>query len=101
MIASQQPESGQKQGSTPPAVLEVLAHTEDTTIIVTRMADGKLAVRSKSWDENKVILPDQVVEIRLTSSRIRIARKVKEPDAGDPGKTVDVTGYEGEITEFE
>jgi hypothetical protein len=41
--------------------LEVLALSEDTQVVLTRLPDGKIRATSKSWDEGKVILPDQVL----------------------------------------
>lgn len=81
-------------------VLEVLAHTEDTQIVVKRQTDGKFRVTSKSWDEGKVILPDQVLELRMVGGRIRVARKEKQRDAGDLQRQAQPMGGEGEITEF-
>ena len=83
------------------AVLNILAHTEDTTLVLSLLTDGKFAVRSKSWDENAVILPDQVLEVRMIEGRLRVAPKEKHPDAGNPFLTPAPYGTEGEIGEFE
>lgn len=82
-------------------VLETLAYTEDTTVVFTRLPDGKVRATSKSWDEAKVILPDQVLEVRVTTDgRVRIARKAKRRDAGDLPAIAPCAPVEGEITEF-
>lgn len=82
-------------------VLETFAFTEDTTVVFTRLPDGKVRATSKSWDEAKVLLPDQVLEVRMTvEGRIRIARKAKHPDEGDRPAIAPVAPVEGEITEF-
>ena len=80
-------------------MLEVLAHTEDTQIMLTRLPDGKFRATSRSWDEAKVVLPDQILELRMVGGRIRIARKAKR-DAGDLQRSAEPIGPEGEITEF-
>lgn len=81
-------------------VLETLAFTEDTQIILKRLPEGKIQATSKSWDEAKVVLPDQVLEIRLADGRIRIARKEKKRDTGDLQQRTDTPLVEGEITEY-
>ena len=62
--------------------------------------NGEINVTSKSWEEPKVLMPDQILEIRIVSDRIRIARKAKHRDAGDLQQAPEPIGAEGEITEF-
>lgn len=81
-------------------VLEVLALADDTQVVLARQPDGKMRVTSKSWDEAKVILPDQVLEVRVVDGRVRIARKAKRPDEGDRPAIFEPAPVEGEITEF-
>jgi hypothetical protein len=45
-------------------VLEKLATSDKATIVVERQSDGKMRVTSGSWDGEKVILRDQVLEVR-------------------------------------
>jgi hypothetical protein len=45
-------------------VLEKLATSDKATIVVERQIDGKMRVTSGSWDGEKVILRDQVLEVR-------------------------------------
>jgi hypothetical protein len=45
-------------------VLEKLATSDKATIVVERQSDGKTRVTSSSWDREKVILRDQVLEVR-------------------------------------
>jgi hypothetical protein len=45
-------------------VLEKLATSDKTTIVVERQSDGKMRVTSGSWVGEKVILRDQVLEAR-------------------------------------
>ena len=82
------------------AVLETLAYSDDTQIVLSKQPDGKFRATSKSWDEAKVFLPDQVLEVRMISGRLRIARKVKQRDAGDLQRKAEPVPPDGEITEF-
>jgi hypothetical protein len=49
-------------------VLEKLAVTDKTTIVVERQPDGKMRVTSGSWEGEKVFLRDQVLEVRNVES---------------------------------
>ncbi len=49
-----------------------------------READGKMRETSGSWDGEKVILRDQVLEIRNVDGRLHVARKARKPDEWDP-----------------
>jgi hypothetical protein len=66
-------------------VLEKLATTEKSTIVIERQPDGKIRVTSGSWDGEKVFLRHQVLEVRSVDNRFRVARK--EP-AGRMGPTL-------------
>lgn len=44
-------------------VLERLATSEKTTIVIARELDGKMRVTSGSWEGEKVFLKDQVLEV--------------------------------------
>ena len=79
------------------AVLETLAFSDEIKIVLGKLPDGKFRATSKSWDEAKVFLPDQVLEV---SGRLRIARKVKQRDAGDLRRAAEPVPPDGEITEF-
>ena len=67
-----------------PKVLERLAISDKATIVIERQTDGKMRVTSGSWDEEKVILRDQVLEVRNVDDRLHIARKPREHDEWDP-----------------
>ena len=45
-------------------VLERLAMSDKTTIVIEKQPDGKMRVTSGSWDGEKVFLKDQVLEVR-------------------------------------
>jgi len=65
-------------------VLERLATSEKTTIVIARDHDGKMRVTSGSWDGEKVILRDQVLEVRNIDGRLHVAWKARKPDEWDP-----------------
>jgi len=65
-------------------VVERMATTEKTTIAVSREDGGKIRVTSKSWEGEKVILKDQVLEIRNVDGRLHVARKPRHHDEWGP-----------------
>ena len=65
-------------------VLEKLATSYKATIVIERQADGKMRVTSGSWDGEKVILRDQVLEDRNVEVRLHIARKPRHHDERNP-----------------
>jgi hypothetical protein len=65
-------------------VLEKLATTEKTTIAIAREVGGIVRVTSGSWDGEKVILKDEVLEVRNVDGRLYVARKARKPDEWDP-----------------
>ena len=67
----------------PPAD-EKLATTEKTTIAIAREVGGKVPVTSGSWDGEKVILKDEVLEVRNVDGRLYVSRKARKPDEWDP-----------------
>jgi hypothetical protein len=85
----------------PDGVLKVLAHIEGATVFFTREADGKFGASAKAWDEKQVVLPDQVLEVRMVAGRLRIARQAKRSDARDEHRSPQPIGADGEIAEFE
>jgi hypothetical protein len=58
-------------------VLERLATSDKTTIVIERQPDGKMRVTSGSWDAEKAFLKDQVLEVRHAIRRrlATVARK--------------------------
>jgi hypothetical protein len=55
-------------------VLERLAMSDKTTIVVESQPDGKMRITSGSWDGEKA----------RCSARLHVARKTKAPDEWDP-----------------
>jgi hypothetical protein len=66
------------------SVLERMAVTEGTTLAVARIDGGKIRVTSLLWPEPKVILKDEVLEIRNVDGRLHIACKPRDPDEWNP-----------------
>jgi hypothetical protein len=63
-------------------VLEKLATTEKTTLVLARDTEGKIRVTSGSWDGEKVILKGQVLEVRNVDERLHVARKIRHRTTG-------------------
>ncbi len=65
-------------------VFEKLATSDKATIVIERQPDGKMRITSGSWDGEKVLLKDQVLEVRKVEGRLHIARKERRHDECDP-----------------
>jgi len=57
---------------------------EDTTLVINREAEGKMRVTSKDWKDPKMILKNEVLEVRNVDGRLHIARKEWKPDEWVP-----------------
>jgi hypothetical protein len=55
-------------------VLEKLAMSDKATIVIEHQTDGKMRVTSGPWDGEKVILRDQVLEVRNVDGRLHVPR---------------------------
>ncbi len=58
---------------------EVLLKTDGTTLVLERLPDGKIRVGSKAWDEKKVLLEGQALEIFRDGPFIMRVRQVRGP----------------------
>jgi hypothetical protein len=63
-------------------VLEKLATSDKVTIVIERQPNGKMRVTSGSWVGEKVILRDQVLEVRNVDNRLHVARKERRRTSG-------------------
>ena len=52
--------------------------------MIERQPDRKMSVTSGSWDGEKVILRDQVLECANVEGRLHVARKPRTTDKGNP-----------------
>jgi len=59
-----------------------LATSEKTTIDIERQPDGKMRVMSGSWDGEKVVLKNQVIEIRNVDE---VSARSQNPAPGPVG----------------
>jgi hypothetical protein len=66
-------------------VLEKLATSDKTTIVIERLPDGKMLVTSGSCDREKLILRDQALELRNVAGRVHIASKPRRLQRVGPG----------------
>ena len=65
-------------------VLERLGTTESTTLALAREAGGKIRVTSLLWPEPKVILKDEVLEVRKGRRPACTSPQQRYSDEGDP-----------------
>jgi hypothetical protein len=65
-------------------VIEKLGTTESTTLALPRETDRKIRVTSLLWEAPKVILRNEVLEIRNVDGVLHIARKLRYHDEWDP-----------------
>jgi hypothetical protein len=56
-------------------VLEKLATTEKTTLVIARELDGKMRVTSGSWEGEKVFARSEVLEVRNVDGRLHVPRE--------------------------
>jgi hypothetical protein len=56
-------------------VIEKLATSDKVTLVAERQPEGKMRVTSASWADEKVLAPDEVLEVRCVSGRLQVARK--------------------------
>jgi hypothetical protein len=64
-------------------VIEKLATSDKVTLTVERLPEGKIHVTSNGWQDEKVLLPNEVLEVRCVSGRLQVARKERHPDEWD------------------
>jgi hypothetical protein len=64
---------------------EKLLKSEKTVTTLEAIGDGKIRVNSSSWEDVKVILADEVLEVRAMGKRMLVLRRPKFPKDGDDG----------------
>jgi hypothetical protein len=65
-------------------VFEKLATSDKATIVIERQPDGKMRMTSGSWDGEKVILRDQVLEVRNVEGGCTSRESLCTTDKGNP-----------------
>jgi len=53
---------------------EVLLKADRVSVVFERLPDGKIRVTTSSWDDAKVILPDQVLEVAIVGKQVALVR---------------------------
>jgi hypothetical protein len=53
---------------------EVLLKADKVSVVFERLADGKIRVTASSWDDAKVILAHQVLEVAIVSKQVALVR---------------------------
>jgi hypothetical protein len=77
--------TARQDGSIPPRrEFEKLGTTESTTLSVSRETGGKIRVTSLLWPEAKVILKDEVLELRNVDGRLCVAEAPAPRRLGPP-----------------
>ena len=66
-------------------VIEKLATSDKVTLTVERLPEGKMRVTSNSWDGEKVLFRNEVLEVRWVEGRLNVSRKVRWPDTWELG----------------
>ena len=59
---------------------EILLKADKVTVTFERLEDGKIRATSTSWDDAKVILPYQVLEVAIVGKQVGLVR-VEKPVA--------------------
>lgn len=59
---------------------EILLKSEKQTIAFEIAPEGKIRANAAAWTEPKVILADQVIEIRVNQGLLYVVRKHRLPD---------------------
>ena len=53
---------------------QVLLKADKVSVVFERLADGKIRVTTMSWDDAKVILPNQVLEAAIIGKQVGLVR---------------------------
>ena len=53
---------------------QVLLKADKVSVVFERLADGKIRVTTTSWDDAKVILPNQVLEAAIIGKQVGLVR---------------------------
>ena len=64
---------------------EVLLKADSVSVVFERTADGKIRVTTSSWDDAKVILPNQVLEAAIIGKQVGLVKPIALLDIDDTG----------------
>ena len=49
---------------------DILLKADKVVLVIERISDGKIRVTTTSWDDAKVILPNQVIEVAIVGKQV-------------------------------
>ena len=53
---------------------DILLKADKVTVTFERLADGKIRATTTSWDDHKVIMPNQVLEVAIVGKQVGLVR---------------------------
>jgi hypothetical protein len=62
---------------------EILIKADRVSVVFERIADGKIRVTTSSWDDAKVILPNQVLEAAVIGKQVGLATQKRRRSGCD------------------
>ena len=65
---------------------DVLLKADKVVLVIERISDGKIRVTTMSWDDAKVILPNQVLEVATIGKQVGLVRVDRETPPGGPAQ---------------
>ena len=57
--------------------------SDKVTVSLVALPDGKIRANTSAWSEPKIILRNEVLEVRTIDGQLRLARKERFHDDGD------------------
>ena len=80
---------------------DVLLKADKVSVVFERIADGKIRVTTSSWDDAKVIWPNQVLEVATIGKQVglvRVDKPIAYLDIDDTGLDDIAPAAAGEMT---
>ena len=74
---------------------EILLEADKVNVVFERIADGKIRVTTSSWDDAKVLWPNQALEVAIIGRQVglvRVDKPIAYLDIDDSGSSRPVTG---------
>jgi hypothetical protein len=65
-------------------VIEKLAKTDKAKVSLEALPDGKIRANTSAWGDAKVLLRNEVLEVRTIDGQLRLAQKERFHDDGEP-----------------
>ena len=64
-------------------VLKKLAKTDKVMVSLEALPEGKIRANTSAWGDGKVLLRNEVLEVRVIDGELRLARKERFHDDGE------------------